>query len=70
MGTGHVMRCLALAQAWQEAGGRAELLAAGLEPSAALRPNAEGINVISLPAESGSARDAWDTAGIARDFGD
>ncbi|RPI48332.1 MAG: UDP-2,4-diacetamido-2,4,6-trideoxy-beta-L-altropyranose hydrolase, partial [Chloroflexi bacterium] len=69
MGTGHVMRCLALAQAWQEAGGRAELLAADLEPSLALRLNAEGINVISLPAGSGSARDARDTAGIARDFG-
>ena len=68
MGTGHVMRCLALAQAWQEAGGRAELLAADLEPRLELRLNAERVNVVRLVAEPGSARDAQDTAAIGRDL--
>ncbi|MDD3828051.1 MAG: UDP-2,4-diacetamido-2,4,6-trideoxy-beta-L-altropyranose hydrolase [Anaerolineae bacterium] len=69
MGTGHVMRCLALAQAWQAAGGRAELVTADLEISLSLRLESEGINVLNLAAESGSSRDAQDTAAIARDLG-
>ena len=33
MGTGHVMRCLDLAQAWQDKGGHATLVAATLPPA-------------------------------------
>lgn len=69
MGTGHLMRCLALAQAWQAAGGRAALASAGLDSGLSLRLESEGIDVLSLAAESGSARDAQDTAAIARDLG-
>jgi UDP-2,4-diacetamido-2,4,6-trideoxy-beta-L-altropyranose hydrolase len=61
-GTGHVMRCLALAQAWQDAGGRVVLLgdAGGLRD----RLSAEGIVV----APDGPA-DAAQTTAAARRLG-
>ena len=57
IGTGHVMRCLALAQAWQDAGGRATFLMAQSTPSILARLAAENCRVISLSAVSGSDED-------------
>jgi UDP-2,4-diacetamido-2,4,6-trideoxy-beta-L-altropyranose hydrolase len=58
IGTGHVMRCLALAQAWQDAGGKASFLMANCTPSISARLAAENCEVISISAEAGSAEDA------------
>lgn len=69
MGTGHVMRCLALAQAWQAAGGQAALAAVDLDSGLESRLAAEGVDVRRLAAEAGSARDARDTAAMSRELG-
>jgi UDP-2,4-diacetamido-2,4,6-trideoxy-beta-L-altropyranose hydrolase len=65
IGVGHVMRCLALAQAWQEAGGTA--LFAMAEGAEALvdRLTAEGLLVRPLPVQVGSAEDARQTLALA-----
>jgi len=61
IGTGHVMRCLALAQAWQEAGGNAVFLMAESTPAVRTRLASEKCEVISNPVLSGSADDAVTT---------
>lgn len=48
MGTGHVMRCLALAQAWQDLGGTAAFLSHELPPSLEERLQSEGIQSLAL----------------------
>lgn len=69
IGTGHVMRCLALAQAWREAGGEA-VLATALSPGGLEdRLVAEGLSIHRLVAEAGSDADARATAALARDLG-
>lgn len=55
MGTGHVMRCLALAQGWQDLGGEVALLAAELPEALAERCREEGIEVRRLPYGSADA---------------
>lgn len=69
MGTGHVMRCLALAQAWQEAGGTVLVVCALLTPGLEARLQAEGIAVAHLDAEPGSAQDAAETLALAERVG-
>ncbi len=66
MGTGHVMRCLALAQAWQDAGGQPVFAMA--EGSLALRQRllAENIEVAALEASPGSEDDAKRVAELAQ----
>src|SRR5271165_3248640 len=66
MGTGHVMRCLALAQAWQETGAKATFAVAGPPAKIAERLAAEGIDVIALAANAGSDDDARETARLRR----
>lgn len=58
IGSGHVMRCLALAQAWQDAGGSSHFLMA--QPSQALcsRLHAENMEVVVISSPPGSERDA------------
>jgi len=68
-GTGHVMRCLALAQAWSDAGGRAVLLSAPLPPALETRLGAEGLAVVALQAAPGSPEDAAETARQAQERG-
>jgi UDP-2,4-diacetamido-2,4,6-trideoxy-beta-L-altropyranose hydrolase len=65
IGTGHAMRCLALAQAWQDAGGH--VVFAMLEATSAVedRLHREGIEVARLRAEVGSADDARETIMLA-----
>jgi UDP-2,4-diacetamido-2,4,6-trideoxy-beta-L-altropyranose hydrolase len=63
IGSGHVMRCIALAQAWQANGGRAIFaLAMGMELGG--RIIAEGCEVVKIDAAPGSAEDASQTAFI------
>lgn len=69
MGTGHVMRCLALAQAWQEAGGQAELFCATVTPAVQSRLQREGVPVTLLGVPPGSAADAAATIESARRIG-
>jgi UDP-2,4-diacetamido-2,4,6-trideoxy-beta-L-altropyranose hydrolase len=64
-GIGHVMRCLALAQAWQDSGGRARFAAAMLPPALADRLARESIPVDPVDAAPGSAEDAAATAEAA-----
>lgn len=65
MGTGHVMRCLALAQAWQDSGGRAMFAMAETTPSLHRRLQDEGIEVERLTACAGTAADAQETGNVA-----
>lgn len=62
MGTGHVMRCLSLAQAWQDMGGTVTLLSRDLPLWLAERMRAEGISLRSL---SPGVDDAAETARAA-----
>ncbi len=68
IGTGHVMRCLALAQAWQEQGGQAIFLLANKSPSLENRLLSESIKVIYLSVEAGSHEDVNQTVDFARQF--
>jgi UDP-2,4-diacetamido-2,4,6-trideoxy-beta-L-altropyranose hydrolase len=64
MGTGHVMRCLALAQAWQDSGGVTVFALAETTPSLDRRLREEGIEVENISASAGTAEDAEQTSGI------
>ncbi len=67
MGTGHVMRCLALAQAWQETGGNACFILAFHVPALETRLRNEGMQIVHLDVElAGSDEDAAKTAVIAQ----
>jgi UDP-2,4-diacetamido-2,4,6-trideoxy-beta-L-altropyranose hydrolase len=65
MGTGHAMRCLALAQAWQDSDGQCVFVMAESTSAVERRLKAEGIEVEILTAGAGSADDAIQTAYIA-----
>lgn len=64
-GSGHVMRCLALAGAWIDAGGTVTLAAAELPAPMAARAEAEGVAVVKLPVAAGSPDDAAATRDVA-----
>lgn len=68
MGTGHVMRCLALAQAWQDAERRAVFVMATEVPALETRLQSEGMRVVHLSARPGSGDDAIKTADLAREI--
>ena len=63
--TGHAMRGLALAQAWQDTGGRAVFAMAESVPAIDARVAAEGIETISIKESPGSLADAGCTATLA-----
>lgn len=65
MGTGHVMRCLALAQAWQDAGGHCVFAMAESTPAVERRLQEEGMEVEPLHATAGTAEDAKHTGQLA-----
>ncbi|MBZ5722042.1 MAG: UDP-2,4-diacetamido-2,4,6-trideoxy-beta-L-altropyranose hydrolase [Acidobacteriia bacterium] len=65
MGTGHVMRCLALAQTWQDAGGDVAYAMAESRQAIAERLQSERIKVIAIRATSGTAQDAQETIDAA-----
>ncbi len=66
MGTGHVMRCIALAQSWQDSGGRSVFVMAGSTPAIEARLREEGIEIEHLGARVGTSKDAQDTLQFAR----
>jgi UDP-2,4-diacetamido-2,4,6-trideoxy-beta-L-altropyranose hydrolase len=66
IGTGHAMRCLALAQAWQDIGGRAVFAMAQSTAAVEDRLQRERMGVTRLQVEAGSADDAQMTIGLAR----
>ena len=66
MGTGHVMRCLALAQAWQDEGG--ECIFAMAEAPAAVKQRLRPRSVTSSPSRrlppANWTRPNWGTGGV------
>jgi UDP-2,4-diacetamido-2,4,6-trideoxy-beta-L-altropyranose hydrolase len=66
MGLGHAMRCLALAQAWQAAGGRALFLMAEATNELKRRVSAEGMEVLDVPVAPGERGDALWAAELYR----
>ncbi len=61
IGTGHVMRCLALAAGWQSAGGTVSWLSAELTPALHDAIRSQSIDVAVLPVPAGSPADAAHT---------
>lgn len=68
IGTGHVMRCLALAQAWQESGGTTLFALANGTSTLEVRLLSEGMKICHLTALPGSADDAAQTIKLAREL--
>jgi len=66
MGTGHVMRCIALAQTWQIAGGRATFVMAESTPGIQARLAQESCGVLSILCAAGSEDDVLQTITLAR----
>ncbi|NNJ25328.1 UDP-2,4-diacetamido-2,4,6-trideoxy-beta-L-altropyranose hydrolase [Alienimonas chondri] len=64
-GTGHVMRCLAIAEAWQSAGGTATFVAAEIGDGLATLVRDRGFEVERIAAPPGSPADADLSAGHA-----
>jgi UDP-2,4-diacetamido-2,4,6-trideoxy-beta-L-altropyranose hydrolase len=69
MGTGHVMRCLALAQAWQDAGGRAVFAMAEATSAVEQRLRSEGFEVARVAVRVATGADAEETSALARKEG-
>ena len=61
IGTGHVMRCLALAQAWQDAGGSAMFAMAEATPAIQARVAAESCGIVPVSAGVGTEDDSAQT---------
>ncbi|MBI4326591.1 MAG: UDP-2,4-diacetamido-2,4,6-trideoxy-beta-L-altropyranose hydrolase [Chloroflexi bacterium] len=65
MGTGHVMRCLALAEVWRQSGGDVTLLSAALPPALRQRAESAGVSLDEVSAAAGSLTDAEATIALA-----
>ncbi|MDZ4288550.1 MAG: UDP-2,4-diacetamido-2,4,6-trideoxy-beta-L-altropyranose hydrolase, partial [Prosthecobacter sp.] len=61
IGIGHVMRCLALAQAWQDAGGKAVFFCRPLPPALSRRLHDEGFDCHEIQHEAGTPGDILET---------
>lgn len=68
-GTGHVMRCLALAQAWQDRGGVAIFAMVEWTPGVVERLSNERFSIEFVHAETGSNQDAARSMELARRHG-
>lgn len=66
IGGGHVMRCIALAQAWERTGGIVCFVGHALPEAFAVRLDAMGCEHYRLEADPGSAEDANELARLAR----
>jgi len=69
MGTGHIMRCMALAQAWQAENGAVQLIASEIPVAIQERLSTEGIDVISIDASPNSQDDITQTIATAKHLG-
>lgn len=69
MGAGHIMRCLALAQAWREKGGDASFVVANIAPFVTKRLSREGFETRTLKTSPGSEDDASKTRTITAEIG-
>ena len=67
IGAGHVMRCLALAQAWQDRGGRAIFSMVQCTEAIRARLIAENCEIVRLNAVVGDSQDAASTAAVVRE---
>lgn len=65
VGTGHAMRCLALAQGWRDDHATVRFLMAEALPAVEERLRVEGVEVMRLSAPPGSAADAKATMDVA-----
>ena len=68
MGTGHLMRCLALAQAWQDTGGQATFLTASNVMTLNDRLQSEGMVVKHLKIPQAGYEDALQTVALAKEI--
>jgi UDP-2,4-diacetamido-2,4,6-trideoxy-beta-L-altropyranose hydrolase len=62
------MRCLALAQAWQDAGGDVMFVMATKTPAMEARLKLEGMEVVYITTQIGSVEDARETVNLTRKF--
>ena len=69
IGAGHLMRSLALAQAWRDSGGRAALVMSDESQPWSAPVQAEGLEVVQWPGQSGGADDARETVRVAQQRG-
>lgn len=68
IGTGHVMRCLALAQAWQDAEEQAIFVMKMVVPTLENKLQSEAMQIVYLPVELSRSEDAEETVKIARQY--
>ena len=68
IGIGHVIRCLALSQAWQDRGGRSTFIASSLSPALRSMLMTEGSRVRLIDDRPGSLADAAATAELVKRF--
>lgn len=68
IGIGHIMRCLALAQAWQDMGGHATFIISAPPKTLRSRLLTERVDVVDLEADPASSDDAEFTARRAREL--
>lgn len=66
MGTGHVMRCVALAQAWQDEGGECIFAVAEASPVLKERVRSEKFEFATVSASPGTPQDATQLVELAR----
>jgi UDP-2,4-diacetamido-2,4,6-trideoxy-beta-L-altropyranose hydrolase len=66
IGTGHVMRCLALAQAWQDGGGQVTFVMAESTPAIEERLRSEGLGLVRIDGAPGSNVDGEALLALAR----
>lgn len=69
IGAGHVMRALAVAQAWHDQGGTVRMLFAQPNPAMEARLRGERVAVSELDCERGGAEDASAVAAMVRSMG-
>jgi len=64
IGTGHIMRCLALAQAWQDTGGTAVFAVSKSTPAILTRIQAEACDVLTITSAPGAPDDLTQTIAL------
>lgn len=66
MGTGHIMRCIALAQTWQDGGGTVTFICAEIPGALAARIESEGFDLFRIVAKPGSLDDLVQTLNVVQ----